>query len=213
MPKRRPIADRTPGGRERVRIIGGTHRGRVIEFLPLSGLRPTPDRIRETLFNWLRTILPGADCLDLFAGSGVLGLEAASRGARRVVLVDHAAEAAARIARYIAQFELHGVSVHCGDALAWLRGPAQGFDVVFLDPPFSSDLLEPCCQLLDRGGWLKPAARIYLEMDRHRPLPSLPPGWRVIREKKAGQVCYYLCLSDLIDDHASADLPGCGRSD
>lgn len=176
-----------------MRIIGGLHRGRRLAFPDVPGLRPTADRVRETLFNWLQPILPGAACLDLFAGSGALGLEAASRGAGRVEMVDSSAEAVGQIARNI---ELLGVAeavVTQADAIKWLAGTPSRFDVVFLDPPFADELLEEGCRLLDHG-WLNPDARIYLEMDGRNPLPPLPDGWSVVRRKRAGHICYYLCL-------------------
>lgn len=175
-----------------IRIIGGVHRGRKLNFPPVEGLRPTGDRVRETLFNWLQPLLPGARCLDLFAGSGALGLEAASRGAQPVVMLDRSAKVVAQITENIALLGLHQVEVYCCDALLWLMGDSQVFDILFLDPPFAAGLLQPACQMLESGGWLAPGSRIYLEMDAREQLPDLPPVWTRLRQKKAGQVCYYL---------------------
>lgn len=175
-----------------IRIIGGTHRGRKLNFPSLDGLRPTGDRVRETLFNWLQPLLPGASCLDLFAGSGVLGLEAASRGASRVVMLDSSAQAVAQINENVELLGLSGVEVHCCNALQWLKGNGQRFDIVFLDPPFTAGLLQPSCQMLESGGWLAPGSRIYLETDAQDDVADLPPVWTRLRQKKAGQVCYYL---------------------
>ncbi|HHH39567.1 MAG TPA: 16S rRNA (guanine(966)-N(2))-methyltransferase RsmD [Sedimenticola sp.] len=181
-----------PAG-SRVRIIGGRHRGRRLAFPDLPGLRPTPDRVRETLFNWLQPQLSGAACLDLFAGSGALGLEAASRGAGRVVMLDRSPLAVAALRRNVEQLGLDGqVTVIRADALAWLEGPAEPFDILFLDPPFAEGLLEPGCRALEEGGWLAPGARIYLERALKGPAPGLPGDWAVLREKRAGQVCYQL---------------------
>ena len=168
------------------------HRGRRLRFPALPGLRPTADRVRETLFNWLQPCIAGADCLDLFAGSGALGLESASRGAHRVVMLDRSRSAVIQIREHVRVLGLEQVSVEQTDVLRWLRGSAERFDVVFVDPPFAGDLAGVCCQELERGGWLKADARIYLEMDNARPLPILPPNWRRERQGRAGQVGFYL---------------------
>jgi len=177
-----------------VRIIGGQHRGRRLAFPDLPGLRPTGDRIRETLFNWLQPMLPGARCLDLFAGSGALGLEAASRGAGEVVLLDQAPQVIGQLQQHIADLKLDQVRVVPADALSWLQAPpeALSFDIVFLDPPFSDGLLEPCCRLLASSGLLAENARVYLETDVVESLPFFPSEWQIVREKKSGQVAYYL---------------------
>jgi 16S rRNA (guanine966-N2)-methyltransferase len=179
-----------------VRIIGGSQRGRKISFPDLPGLRPSGDRVRETLFNWLQPHLSGADCLDLFAGSGVLGFEAASRGAARVVLIEQAATAVQQLQQSSKMLGLEQVRIEQADSLQWLQGVAQPFDIVFLDPPFADDLLSECCLLLEQGGWLQPQARIYLEIDAADELPNLPDNWRLLREKKAGQVAFFLYTCD-----------------
>ena len=149
-----------------LRIIGGSHRGRKLKFADVPGLRPTPDRVRETLFNWLAPLIPGARCLDLFAGSGALGFEAMSRGAREVVFVDSHSLAVKALRENIALLGDGSAEVIQSGALEWLsRQPAEPFDVVFLDPPFRQDLLEPCCQRLDEAGWLASPAAIYLERE------------------------------------------------
>ncbi len=176
-----------------VRIIGGSHRGRRLRFPDLPGLRPTSDRVRETLFNWLQTRLPGAACLDLFAGSGALGLESASRGAGRVVMLDRSPEVVSQIRSNIELLGLEAVRVEQAESLDWLgRQPARPFDIVFVDPPFADDLVATCCQRLQAGGWLKPGAWVYLETDRATALPELPPNWRQRKEQRAGQVAFYL---------------------
>jgi 16S rRNA (guanine966-N2)-methyltransferase len=178
-----------------VRIIGGTHRGRRLSFPDLPGLRPTGDRVRETLFNWLQPLLPGARCLDLFAGSGALGLEAASRQAGAVVMLDQAPQVIQQLRRHVSELGLEQVRIEQANALDWLAGAAdESFDIVFLDPPFGGGLLESCCQHLEAGGWLRPGARVYIEMDLMESLPKLPENWHVVREKKAGQVAYYLIV-------------------
>jgi len=177
----------------RVRIIGGSHRGRKLAFPDQPGLRPTPDRVRETLFNWLQPVIIGARCLDLFAGSGALGLEAASRGAARVLLLDSAAAVVRQLRDNVRLLSLdQQVEVQQAEALRWLGGAGQPFDIVFLDPPYASRLQGPCAKRLEAGGWLASGARVYLEADARGDLPELPPDLELIREKKAGQVRYCL---------------------
>jgi 16S rRNA (guanine966-N2)-methyltransferase len=177
-----------------VRIIGGLHRGRKLPFAELPGLRPTGDRIRETLFNWLQPVIAGARCLDLFAGSGALGMEAASRGAGEVVMVDSAGAIIHQLEKNKALLGLDQLSIVRADALQFLEQSPDAFDLVFLDPPFSGNLLQPLCQRLDMG-WLSDGARIYLEDDVSRPFPSLPDGWDLLKEKRAGRVRYGLAQS------------------
>ncbi len=156
------------------------------------GLRPTSERIRETLFNWLAPNIEGSRCLDLFAGSGALGLEALSRGASEVVFVEKSAAAANVLEQSVAALQASGAAIMNIDALDYLRGAPRAFDIVFLDPPFDADLSGDLCRLLDERGWLTANALIYLEQDRKRPLPDLPGGWAVRKEKTAGQVRYAL---------------------
>jgi 16S rRNA (guanine(966)-N(2))-methyltransferase RsmD len=170
-----------------VRIIGGAWRSRLVFFPSRQDLRPTPDRVRETLFNWLGQDLTGKTCLDLFAGSGALGFEAASRGARRVVMVEQdlvtfRALAASRAALDAAAVELKRV-----DALEFLRDDDGVYDVVFLDPPFKADYWPRLVPLLPRH--LALGALVYHEGVAR---PDLPPGWAVHRESRAGQVAYQL---------------------
>jgi 16S rRNA (guanine966-N2)-methyltransferase len=181
-------------GSNQLRIIGGEWRGRRLNFPGVEGLRPTTDRVRETLFNWLQPMIQGARCLDLFAGSGALGLEALSRGAAAVNFVDSDRLAIHALRENLALLrDSHG-SVIQSEALAFLRqaAPAQPFDVVFLDPPFRKGLLQPCLEQLCRDGWLTEHARIYLEQEQELGEPELPPDWELLRCKKAGQVIYGL---------------------
>jgi 16S rRNA (guanine966-N2)-methyltransferase len=175
------------GARNAVRIIGGDYRGRRIHFPPSPELRPTPDRVRETLFNWLQGTIPGARCLDLFAGSGALGLEALSRGAREVLFVERDPAVAAGIRASLAALGDTRGRVLRRDAWAWLSGPAEAFDVVFLDPPFARGGLAELCTLLETRGWLAAGAHVYLEMASRAALP-LPPQWVLGRETRAGEV-------------------------
>jgi 16S rRNA (guanine966-N2)-methyltransferase len=183
----------TGRGRNRVRIIGGEWRGRQLSFPDLPDLRPSPDRVRETLFNWLHDVLPGARCLDLFAGSGALAFEAVSRGAKEALMVERHPAVVAHLKEHILHLNAQGAMVVVqAEALAFLRTTSPPFDVVFLDPPFNSDLLGPCMELLAAGAWLKPLAWIYIEAERRTALPPLPADWAVQRQKVAGQVGYYL---------------------
>jgi 16S rRNA (guanine966-N2)-methyltransferase len=160
----------------------------------VEGLRPTSERVRETLFNWLAPVIDGARCLDLFAGTGALGLEALSRGAAQVDLVECAATAASQLRENVRLLEAAGATVHQADAFEFIRqrGSAQPCDIVFLDPPFADARYEELCRLLDERGWLAPGALIYIEQDRSEPLPDLPVGWRVRKEKTASNVRYSL---------------------
>jgi 16S rRNA (guanine966-N2)-methyltransferase len=190
--RRRPL--RSAAGRNELRIVGGLWRGRRLAFPEAAGLRPTPDRVRETLFNWLQPVICGARCLDLYAGSGALGLEAASRGAAEVVLVEHSRAVAERLREHAASLGAQGVQVVEADALAYLQGPVRPFDVVFLDPPFGHNLLAPSCRLLDERGWVRAGSHVYLEHAVGEPLPQLPLSWQLARSKAAGQVAYHLAL-------------------
>lgn len=182
------------GGRNAVRIIAGRWRGRRIAFPDSAGLRPTPDRVRETVFNWLQPVLSGARCLDLFAGSGALGFEALSRGASEAVLVEREPRICAQLEATATALEAATARIVRSDATEWLASaPAQPFDVVFLDPPYASgDVLEKVCRVLDTRGWLGRDARVYLETPADAPLTFLPAAWVVARTKRAGQVGYHL---------------------
>ncbi len=180
----------SPSGR--LRIVAGKWRSRLLPIADDPGLRPTSERIRETLFNWLAPVIEGSRCLDLFAGSGALGLEALSRGAREIVFVEQSSRATRVLEESVASLGASGVEIHKSDALDYLRRDAEAFDIVFLDPPFDADLGGDLCRLLSEREWLAPGARVYLEQDRDRPIPELPEGWTVLREKTAGQVRYAL---------------------
>ena len=175
------------------RIIGGLHRSRRFAFPPLAGLRPTPDRVRQTLFDWLAPVSEGARCLDLFAGSGALGLEALSRGASRVVFVERELDAADAIADHLAALGATATAeVRCGDALPELGRLPGPFDVVFLDPPFDSGSLAPAFAALVARDSVAPHGSVYLEGPADAPLPTLPEGWRLHRSKRAGNVGSHL---------------------
>jgi 16S rRNA (guanine(966)-N(2))-methyltransferase RsmD len=170
-----------------VRIVGGAWRSRQIVFNPAQDLRPTPDRVRETLFNWLGQDLTGKSCLDLFAGSGALGFEAASRGARRVVMVERDPAAFRAILANREALAATAVEPRKADALEFLRADDGVYDVVFLDPPFKADYWTRLEPLLPPR--LASGALVYHESAR---IAEPPPGWEVFRQGRAGQVAYQL---------------------
>ena len=177
----------------RLRIVAGNWRSRLLDIADVEGLRPTSERIRETLFNWLAPRIAGARCLDLFAGTGALGLEALSRGAAETVFVEKSPRAVKTLRSNIEALGTAAAVVHSGDAFDFLRSEAAGrFDIVFLDPPFAADLLDDLCRLVDESTIVGGGTRVYIEEDRDRPKVSLPRGWRVIRTKSAGNVRYSL---------------------
>lgn len=185
------------GSQGKLRIIAGQWRGRRLTFLDREGLRPTPDRVRETLFNWLQADIAGSDCLDLFAGSGALGFESASRGAKNVVMLDQDAATAATLKDNIESLEAEQVRVTGMDAVEFLNGNGQSFDIVFLDPPYQSDLLTRCGVLLEQKHWLTNHAKIYVECDANEDLKGLPENWYCLKSKKAGQVGYHLYVRNI----------------
>lgn len=171
-----------------MRIVGGEWRGRRIHFPTAAELRPTPDRVRETLFNWLQQGIAGARCLDLFAGSAALGLEALSRGAREAVFVENDPGAAAAIRSTILELKTERGRILERDAFALLKGAGEAFDIVFVDPPFARGGLGELCKLLEAQGWLARDAFVYLEQSTRSDTPLLPDGWVLWRETKAGEV-------------------------
>lgn len=174
--------------RNKVRIIGGDYRRRLLPFPEAEGLRPTPDRVRETLFNWLGQDLYGKSCLDLFAGSGVLGFEAASRAARRVVMVEKSRKVHEALQANRRLLQAGAIDVVAGDALLYLKNSRESFDVIFLDPPYDSDLLQQALPLalarLSEEGVLYVEARQWPD--------ALPDGVETLRRDKAGMVQYGL---------------------
>ncbi|HTX24775.1 MAG TPA: 16S rRNA (guanine(966)-N(2))-methyltransferase RsmD [Steroidobacteraceae bacterium] len=175
-----------------LRIIGGTWRGRRLRFPACADIRPTPDRVRETLFNWLGSRVVGARGLDLFAGSGALGLEALSRGAAHVQFVEQQGEAARSLGRLLTAWGARNASVRRGDALRFLAGRSEPFDLVFLDPPFQAGLTAEAARRLEAGGWLAARAFIYVECAARGGLPEIPGGWTLLKSRHAGEVGYHL---------------------
>jgi len=189
------VASNSRRSARQLRIIGGAWRGRRFRFPPGDTIRPTPDRVRETLFNWLMGHVQGARALDLFAGSGALGLEALSRGAAHVTFVERDEVAARGLEAVLASLGARDADLVRADALRFLKGTARPFDLVFLDPPFDSELLAQSAAALEAGGWLAAGARVYLELPASMPLPGLPPAWRLVKSGRAGDVGYHLAIS------------------
>jgi 16S rRNA (guanine966-N2)-methyltransferase len=198
--------DAAPG---QVRIIGGRLRGSKLPVPGLPGLRPTADRVRETLFNWLQFELAGARVLDLFAGTGALGFEAASRGAATVRLLERDAQVAQGLRDSARRLGADVVQVEAADALAWLsRPPTETFDLAFLDPPFSADLWTACAQRLDP--WLAASAWIYVETPAAA-RPALPPDWREHRRggtREVGFALYRRVPAGTLDPDSARTIEG-----
>ncbi|WP_456378891.1 16S rRNA (guanine(966)-N(2))-methyltransferase RsmD [Thiolapillus sp.] len=185
----------------RIRIIGGEFRGRRLGFPDAPGLRPTADRLRETLFNWLQGETEGASCLDLFAGSGALGLEALSRGAQMVRFVDQSRAVIRQLEQNVQLLNLQErAEIVAADGMKLLRKEAdRQFDMVFLDPPFARDWLASACLDLERNGWLKPTSWVYLEQDSRQSWPPVPADWQLHREARAGQAACRLFRRAIIN--------------
>jgi len=194
MQRKKPQKRKSRGSPDgRLRIVAGKWRSRFVPVADVAGLRPTSERIRETLFNWLAPDLDGARCLDLFAGTGALGLEALSRGAESVLFIENSAVAVKTLRESIDTLNASGATIKAADALACLRNDESSpFDIVFLDPPFAADLAPELCRLLAERDWLAEGATIYLEQDRVQQIPVLPANWKLLREKTAGNVRYSL---------------------
>ncbi|KHS88129.1 MULTISPECIES: 16S rRNA (guanine(966)-N(2))-methyltransferase [Pectobacterium] len=177
-----------------IRIIGGQWRGRKLPVPDSPGLRPTTDRVRETLFNWLAPVIQQARCLDCFAGSGALGLEALSRYAAHATLLEMERAVAQQLTQNLALLRAENAEVVNTDALSWLAKLGTPFDVVFLDPPFRKELLNNTLALLEQQGWLAPDAWIYVETEAENAQLTIPENWQLHREKIAGQVAYRLYI-------------------
>ena len=194
----RDTADKKKSQAGRLRIVAGNWRSRLLQIADVPGLRPTSERIRETLFNWLATRIHGARCLDLCAGTGALGIEALSRGAAEVVFVERSAIAFKTLKNNIASLGATNAELFNLDARSYLGGSAvRPFDIVFLDPPFKADLHDELCRLLTEQNWLARDARIYIEMGRDQPELRVPEGWQVLKNKTAGKVRYLLAAIDV----------------
>jgi 16S rRNA (guanine966-N2)-methyltransferase len=180
--------------KNQIRIIGGEWRSRQISFYDAPGLRPTPSRVRETLFNWLQYDIPGSRCLDLFAGSGALGFEAASRGAKTVVQVEQDANACRTLHENAIKLNAKQINLVQSDVFRFLADcNPETFDIVFLDPPFSFNFVVQTCQWLEDKGWLNQRALIYVEAESgKRIIENMPENWHLLKSKIAGEVAYHL---------------------
>lgn len=175
-----------------IRIIGGKWRGRKLTVLDSPGLRPTPNRVRETLFNWLAPVITDARCLDVFAGSGALGFEALSRGASNVVMIDSSPAVIKTLHNAATLLNAKNIEIHCAIAptqLTLIQGP---FDIIFLDPPFQKNNVLPCCHFLEENNFCAENTLIYIESSEKIDEKQLPKNWTIIKNKKAGRVVYHL---------------------
>ena len=201
MPRSKPArTHNTPSSQGRsgfIRLISGQWKGRKLPVREVEGLRPTTDRVKETLFNWLAADVRGSRCLDLFAGSGSLGFEALSRYASHVMMVEMDRGAAQQLAKNLQTLQSQQARIVNQDALTVLAGPSEPFDIIFLDPPFRRDLLDAACQRLEQGGWLSAEALIYIERESEGEAPELPANWLLLKDKQAGQVRYQLYQREL----------------
>lgn len=179
----------------KLRIIGGEWRSRLIAFDDAPGLRPTPARVRETLFNWLQADVVNSRCLDLFSGSGALGFEAASRGAKQVLLVDNNPKTCRKLQENCTALAAGRVRVAQADVMQFIEREREAFDLIFLDPPFGQGLAEPVCRRLSEAGLLAAYGKIYIETERGLALNDLPGHWRCLKHKQAGEVAYSLYQS------------------
>lgn len=186
-------------GSNQLRIIGGEWRGRKLRFPDAPNLRPTPDRVRETIFNWLAPMIHGACCLDLFAGSGALGLEALSRGAAFTTFVDSHKKVTQALKAHLDVLNSNDkaeVLQMDGEKMlnheSFLNTEAKIYDIVFLDPPYHLDLMAKVVPLLEENDWLSNNAMLYLEIEKRQSLPTLPENWTLLKEKTAGEVNYFL---------------------
>ena len=175
-----------------LRIIGGRWRGRKLTVIDSEGLRPTPSRVRETLFNWLQFSLSGANCLDLFAGTGALGLEAASRGVEKITLVEFNAGTAEQLSKNCQQLGADNYQLVNKDAVTFLSGDQDQYDIVFIDPPYKLEIWSEIAEQLVSQDCLSLNALIYIEYPLTAIKPLLPSKWQLIKEKKAGGVNYCL---------------------
>ncbi|MBT8148632.1 MAG: 16S rRNA (guanine(966)-N(2))-methyltransferase RsmD [Pseudomonadales bacterium] len=186
-----------PQSPRQLRIIAGTWRGSKLSFVDAGGLRPTGDRIRETLFNWLQGRIDGAHCLDLFAGSGVLAFEALSRGAASAVAIDNNRAAIKQMQAAARRLGANTLELYCSDALAWLQReavvkPASTFDIAFIDPPFGAKLVPASIAALEQSDLLAGDALVYVEQESGAALPQPPAHWQLVKNRLAGQVNYLL---------------------
>ncbi|CNC43234.1 16S rRNA (guanine(966)-N(2))-methyltransferase [Yersinia pseudotuberculosis] len=204
--KRSIVKKASPQSAGQIRIIGGKWRGRKLPVPDSPGLRPTTDRVRETLFNWLAPMIQGARCLDCFAGSGALGLEALSRYASKATLLEADRQVAKQLSDNLTLLKAENGQVVNTNSLQWLAQPGQPFNLVFLDPPFRRGLLAETINLLEQFNWLAADAWIYVEAEAESAVADVPANWLLHREKIAGQVAYRLFIRQQTDLLACASV-------
>lgn len=173
----------------KIRIIAGKWRGRKLDVHDFPGLRPTPDRVRETLFNWIQQEIVAARCLDLFAGTGVLAFEALSRGAAEVIMVESNPGIIESLRQQAETLGSENHTIQLADAISWLKQGIKGFDIIFLDPPFGKGLIEKSCATILEESLLNDNGLVYIESEKNI---TVPVGWRTLKQSKAGQVQYML---------------------
>jgi 16S rRNA (guanine966-N2)-methyltransferase len=178
--------------KSKLRIIAGEWRSRQLVFEDTPELRPTPSRVRETLFNWLQQDIVASRCLDLYAGSGTLGFEAASRGAKSVVMVENNNQACRLIKENTVKLSADQIKIIQSDVFKFLAGDAKPYQLVFLDPPFGKSMAQQTCQWLEEKGWLADHAKVYVEVEHNLELNEIPKNWVQLKEKKVGEVGCYL---------------------
>lgn len=187
------MSNRNNQKKNQLRIIGGEWRGRKLPFGTFEGLRPTPDSVRETLFNWLQPVIHGALCIDLYSGSGALGFEAISRGAASVTMLDKQNRITRQLQENAQTLKCTQANIFSQNALDYLAAPAiQPFNIAFIDPPYQQGMAEPSCRLLEENGWLAPGAMIYLEVEKELTTLPIPSNWEILRSKKTGHVSFHL---------------------
>jgi 16S rRNA (guanine966-N2)-methyltransferase len=178
-----------------IRLISGKWRGKKLPVKDKEGLRPTTDRTKETLFNWLMHDVRDANCLDCFSGSGSLAFEALSRFAKYALLLERDKQVAQQLKENLKNLQVNNADIVETDSINYLQQTApQPFDIVFVDPPFNKGLVSPCCQALEKNGYLTPRALVYIEMELQSQPIELPSNWQLLKEKNTGQVLYQLYL-------------------
>lgn len=191
-PKHSKLKHRSGSYSGEVRIIGGKWRGRKLAVPDVTGLRPTPNRIRETLFNWLIADIPQSRCLDLFCGSGALGIEAASRGANEVHLVDRDQKVALCMQENLHRLNEPSLCFHEQNVAQFLLSQHQSFDIIFMDPPFHKNLVEETIKTIDEHQMLNELGKVYIETEVESQELNTPDNWQLLKQKNTGQVCYRL---------------------
>ena len=206
MSKAKTMKKPTRAATGQIRIIGGQWRGRKLPVPDSPGLRPTTDRVRETLFNWLAPSMVDAHCLDCFAGSGALGLEALSRYAASATLLEMERSVAQQLQQNLATLKAVNAKVVNTNTLTFLANPGTPHTIAFIDPPFRKGMLEETVRLLENNGWLADDALVYIESEVENGLPPVPAHWQLHREKVAGQVAYRLYHREAQGEkHAAVD--------